>query len=106
MITLAVPLPVLQEEFFDENGFIGRTDFWWPELGLCGEFDGFVKFGREITGSDEDAREALWKEKQREDRLRRLGNDVARWIWDEAYRLETFARLMASAGLIPGSDRR
>lgn len=106
MIALAVPLPVLQEEFFDENGFVGRTDFWWPELGLCGEFDGFVKFGREVTGSDEDAREALWKEKQREDRLRRLGNDMARWTWDEAYRLETFARLMASVGLVPGSDRR
>lgn len=106
MITLAVPLPVLQEEFFNENGFIGRTDFWWPELSLCGEFDGFVKFGRELAASDEDAREALWREKQREDRLRGLGNGMARWTWDQAHDLETFARVMASAGLVPGSDRR
>lgn len=106
MITLAVPLPVLQEDFFDEDGFIGRTDFWWPELSLCGEFDGFVKFGRELVVSDQDAREALWKEKRREDRLRRLGHGVGRWTWDEAYRLEPFARLLASFGLVPGSDRR
>jgi len=106
MITLAVPLPQLQEEFFDADGFIGRTDYWWPELDLCGEFDGFVKFGRALVASDEDAREALWKEKQREDRLRRLGNGVGRWTWDQALHLETFARLMSSLGLFPGSDRR
>lgn len=105
MITLAVPLPALQKEFFDEDGFIGRTDFWWPELSLCGEFDGFVKFGRGLAATDEDAREALWREKQREDRLRRLGHGMARWIWDQAHDLEAFARVMASVGLVPGSDR-
>ncbi len=105
MITLALPLPGLQADFFDADGFVGRTDFWWPERNLCGEFDGFVKFGRELAATDEDAREALWREKQREDRLRRLGKAVVRWTWDQAYDLEAFARAMASAGLVSGSDR-
>lgn len=99
IIELDLPLPELQQEFFDEEGFIGRTDFWWPELKLCGEFDGFVKFGRELALSDGDAREALWKEKRREDRLRRLGNSVVRWIWDEALNSNTLARLLAAAGV-------
>lgn len=66
MVSLALPLPELQEEFFDEQGLIGRSDFWWPEIDLIGEFDGRVKFGRDVAATAKDAREALWQEKLRE----------------------------------------
>lgn len=99
MIELGLPFPELQHEFYDDMGFIGRSDFWWPELRIIGEFDGKVKYGRALVDSDIDAREALWQEKKREDRLRRLGNGVVRWIWDEAMSKSTLARLFAAAGV-------
>lgn len=99
MIQLGIPVPVLQQRFYDDAGFIGRTDFWWPELGIAGEFDGEVKFGREIHASDEDAREALWREKQREDRLRRQVNGIARWTWDVAMNRSALGRLLAQYGI-------
>lgn len=99
MIELGVALPQLQQPFYDSDGLIGRSDFWWPRLKLIGEFDGRVKFGRQVAADDDAAREALWQEKRREDRLRRLGNGVARWTWDEALRPEVFARLLAAAGV-------
>lgn len=102
MIELRLPVPVLQHDVYDADGFVGRTDFWWPELRLVGEFDGKVKFGREIAGDVSDARQALWREKQREDRLRRLGLGVVRWTWDEASDRGRYARLLARAGLHPG----
>lgn len=99
MITLGLPLPHLQHEFYDDDGFIGRTDFWWEELQLIGEFDGRVKFGRDLAPTDADARQSLWAEKRREDRLRRTGRGMVRWTWDEAYSITEFRRLMASVGL-------
>lgn len=99
MIELGLPLPELQRAFYDDDGFVGRPDFWWPELKLVGEFDGHVKFGRVLASSDDDARLALWREKQREDRLRRLGLGVVRWTWDQAYKKDVFAWLMSQAGI-------
>ncbi len=99
MIGLGQVVPVLQQAFYDDAGFIGRTDFWWPELRIAGEFDGEVKFGREIHASDEDAREALWREKQREDRLRRQVNGIVRWTWKEAMNRTSLARLLAAFGI-------
>lgn len=99
MIELGQSVPVLQQEFYDEAGLIGRTDFWWPELGIAGEFDGEVKFGRETHAADEDAREALWREKQREDRLRRQVNGIVRWTWKEAMNRVALARLLAEFGI-------
>lgn len=99
MIELGQSVPVLQQEFYDDAGFIGRTDFWWPELRIAGEFDGEVKFGRELHPSDDDAREALWREKQREDRLRRQVNGVVRWTWKEAMNRASLARLLAEFGI-------
>lgn len=99
MIELGLPLPQLQQVFHDADGLIGRTDFWWPTLRLIGEFDGRVKFSRGIAASEADVREALWQEKRREDRLRRLGNSMVRWTWDEARNQDVFARLLAQAGV-------
>lgn len=69
-----LPDPTPQVEFFDEEGFIGRVDFFWEEYGVIGEADGRVKY---------DEPGALYAEKRREDRLRRVDGcrEVIRWGW-------------------------
>jgi hypothetical protein len=52
----------------------------WDELGVVGEFDGRVKYGRDLApGADAGA--AVFAEKLREDALRDAGWEVARWVW-------------------------
>ena len=70
----------------DLGEFVARVDFAWPSLGVIGEFDGRLKYGRPLDPDedpDRDPAEVLWSEKQREDQLRRLGWQVVRWIWDD-----------------------
>lgn len=63
-----------------------RVDFYLPELGVILEYDGQVKYGRardddpprQRKAGDEAGREALVREKAREDDLRREGFGVGR----------------------------
>ncbi|MGI3782613.1 MAG: hypothetical protein ACRYG2_17770 [Janthinobacterium lividum] len=77
-----VPSPELQLEVFDRSHLVGRVDFAWPELGVLGEFDGRVKYGRLLRAVD-DVGEVVYREKLREDALRDLGWQVVRWTWPE-----------------------
>ncbi len=72
-----LPQPVLQQEFHDGRGFIGRVDMWWPDWRVVGEADGLMKY---------DDPSVLRMEKVREDRLRALGLSVVRWTWDEIWK--------------------
>ena len=99
MYELHLPIPDLQREFFDQAGFVGRTDFWWEYLRLVGEFDGRTKYLPDGLGSD--PAEVVWQEKRREDRLRALVAGVARWTWAEAYDPKAFLTVMARAGVHP-----
>ena len=69
-----LPDPTPQVDFHDEEGFIGRVDFYWDEFGVIGEADGRSKYAE--PG-------ALYAEKRREDRLRRAAGcrEVVRWGW-------------------------
>jgi len=71
-----LPEPILQAEFHDEHGFIGRVDFYFPAYNLVLEFDGLLKY---VGGSPE----VLIREKRREDRLRALGLTVVRIVWPD-----------------------
>ncbi len=73
---LGLPTPVLQVEFYDDEGLIGRVDFYFPEYRTVLEFDGLLKYG---GGSPE----TLVREKRREDRLRALGLQVVRTEWSD-----------------------
>lgn len=79
-----VPEPERQHRFFDDDGFAGRTDFWWPEWRVAGEFDGRVKYGR-TNPSGRPPEDVLWDEKRREDRIRALDASVVRWITADLY---------------------
>lgn len=99
MHLLGIPRPVLQQEFRDAQGLIGYVDFWWPEFGLIGEFDGVGKYLRADILAGRSTADALVAEKKREDRLRALGPRVTRWGWEVARSLPLLSRQLRDAGL-------
>lgn len=65
-----------QVEIRDRSGgFVGRVDFLLRHERVVVEFDGVTKYG------GADGREALVREKRREDRLRAMGYHVVRLTW-------------------------
>ncbi|WP_127131851.1 hypothetical protein [Georgenia sp. SYP-B2076] len=101
MHELHLPIPELQRPFFDEDGYVGRTDFWWEERQLIGEFDGKAKYQRDGYAGNTDPAEIVWQEKRREDRLRLLASGLTRWTWADAWDQERFRLIMARAGIRP-----
>ncbi len=99
MFQLGVPTPVLQHEVHDSRGLVGRVDFWWPSLGVVGEFDGRQKYGV-ATGEDPRvAADRLWQEKQREDRIRSVGVGVVRWTWSDAWAGGPMVAMLRAGGV-------
>ncbi|PFG38857.1 putative AbiEi antitoxin of type IV toxin-antitoxin system [Georgenia soli] len=99
MHELRLPVPDLQVEFRDAAGFVARVDFWWERFRLVGEFDGRGKYVPGDADPRLDTSEIVYREKLREDRLRRLVSAVVRWGWAEVWNRELFAGTMARAGL-------
>ena len=98
---LGYPRPELQVSFFDEKGFAGDVDFYFRELDLIVEFDGRSKYGPERefqTGLSLE--EILLREKDREDRLRRLVRSFARIDWTLASDRHALASHLRPHGLI------
>lgn len=79
-----LPAPELQYVVNDADGnHIGTCDWGWPELGLLGEFDGRIKYGRLLRDGQEPG-EVVFAEKQREDRLREAtGHAMVRLVWSD-----------------------
>jgi hypothetical protein len=96
---LGFPAPVLQRSFYDFEGFIARTDFFWPENGVIGEFDGDAKYLDDELLGGRSTREAILAEKKREDRLRALGYTVVRWDWNAVTDPEVLRRKLEAAGV-------
>ena len=79
----ALPAPELQWEMRASDGrLLGYTDFAWPDFCHLGEFDGKRKYTRDI-GPNEDPGEVVFREKRREDEMRREGQGMSRWTWAE-----------------------
>lgn len=88
------PKPELQAPLVDGDGEFGFADFGWE--GLFGECDGELKYGADLSDGDPSA--AVWREKRREDRMRRL-RDVARWSWNDAHRTVPLCAQLTEKGL-------
>ena len=104
---LGYPPPLLQIDFFDEIGFIGCVDFYWPQLGLIGEFDGLSKYGRKRryqSGLTLD--QILMIEKKREDRLRRVSSGFVRLDWQKVSNRRALAGFLRPHGLVEGRGSR
>ena len=98
MFMLNLPEPELQKEVRDAAGLVGYVDFGWEEV--AGEFDGKVKYRVADGASPAEAGEVVWREKQREDRLRRRMR-VARWTWDIALDRARLGARLAEHGIRP-----
>ncbi|GAB3425221.1 type IV toxin-antitoxin system AbiEi family antitoxin domain-containing protein [Flindersiella endophytica] len=83
---LQLPAPELQVEFHDDAGrLLARTDFAWPARRVVAEFDGKRKYYRDLKDG-EDPGDVVWREKRREDGVRRAhGVDVVRIVWSNLY---------------------
>ncbi len=85
MIEAGLPTPRLQHEFFDQcDTKIARTDFDWAGL-LVVEFDGATKYEKYLRPG-ETPFDAMRREKEREDALRRMGIMVIRCTWGDLER--------------------
>ncbi|MFI9508282.1 type IV toxin-antitoxin system AbiEi family antitoxin domain-containing protein [Nocardia sp. NPDC052566] len=82
-----LPTPVPQYTVLDAQGkFVARVDFYLPDHGVIGEFDGAAKYGR-LLKPGQTPGNVVYQEKLREDRLRDLGYEIVRWTWSD---LDTF----------------
>jgi len=99
--TQGLPEPELQFEVRNEMGVVvGVADMAWPEHGVLGEFDGKVKYGRLLLPGETPG-DAVFREKQREDEMRRITGCVfARVIWWDLERPRaTGSRIRRQLGL-------
>ncbi|WP_164863457.1 type IV toxin-antitoxin system AbiEi family antitoxin domain-containing protein [Agromyces sp. LHK192] len=92
----APELQVRFEEVFDGAAVV---DFLWRRLRRIGEFDGRLKYTRSRAISGRDAGSVVFREKQREDALRRLGFGVVRWGWSTLHDPAGFAARLRAAGV-------
>lgn len=99
MFQLHLPRPRLQVEQRDDAGLIGHVDFAWE--GVVGEFDGRIKYAVPPDATPDQAAEIVWREKQREDRIRRSGPRVARWVWRDALARDRLLPVLAAQGVRP-----
>lgn len=92
-----LPAPSLQFEVYDESGIlVAVTDFVWHKQKTFGEFDGKLKYGRSLR-EGEDPGEVVFREKQREDLVRRLtGYQCGRLVWVDLTRPELTGRRFRS----------
>ena len=96
------PRPVLQQEFRDAAGLVGRADFWFPEHGAVLEFDGRAKYtDPALRAAGATAADVLVAEKRREDRLRRHPEvrSFGRFGWREANDAVALREVLRSIGV-------
>lgn len=94
---LGFETPEVQRVFADDRGDM-RVDFYWPSVDVVGEFDGKVKYTRaEYTRGD--PAEVVWREKRREDRLRRIVSGVVRLTTSDIRHPTVLAALLRQAGV-------
>lgn len=99
MHELGFAAPELQTVIRLPNGRTAIVDFYWPERRLAGEFDGRGKYEREEFTAGEDPGVVVWREKLREDQLRKVISGVTRWTWNIALSPAAFTRHLLEAGV-------
>lgn len=97
-LRLGAPRPELQTAHRDDCGLIGYSDFFWRDHGVVGEFDGRLKYGAD-NPAGLPPEEVVYREKRREDRLRRVMRHVFRFGWDELRDPPRLASLLQEAGI-------
>lgn len=97
---LGFEVPDLQHWVLDAAGRkLARVDYWWKDVTLAGEFDGFTKYSMTQSSAGESWRDVLEREKRREDAIRRTGAGVMRWLWKDLHSRRTFRDLLVHHGV-------
>jgi hypothetical protein len=99
---LGFEAPELQVRFTDEKGEM-FPDFFWRAVSIAGEFDGKEKYTRALYSRGNPA-EAAWREKKREDRLRRQVRGVVRILTEHVSHPARLEALLVEAG-VPRASR-
>jgi hypothetical protein len=97
-LRLGAPPPELQAAIWDEAGLIGYADFFWRDFGVIGEFDGRLKYGADNPSGRAPA-DVVYREKLREDRMRRVSSGFIRLAWADLEHPPRVAHLLHSAGI-------
>ena len=97
---LGYPAPELQVRFTDRQGTMD-VDYFWRAERKVGEFDGAAKYMRPEHLGTRSPGGVVWREKRREDRLRRQCDGVIRIIWVEAPHPQRLDELLRESGLRP-----
>lgn len=94
-------MPELQVRFPPTGPLVGIVDFWWPEFGVVGEFDGEVKYRTADMLRGRTPEQVVIDEKRREDALRSMPGvrAVVRWNWADAMRAEPLLAALRRAGV-------
>ena len=94
-----IPAPELQVELAGASGRRYTVDFWWPQFGTFGEFDGRFKYSDPRFLRGRSPEQALFDEKVREDDLRAPGRGCARWGWEVAQSVPLLRARLSAAGV-------
>lgn len=99
---LGYPAPELQVRFRDLKGAMD-VDYYWRAERKVGEFDGQGKYLRPEFGQHLTPGQIVWREKKREDRLRRQCDGVIRIISEDTSHPRQLDLLLRESGLQPSS---
>lgn len=96
---LGFEVPTLQQEITVADGTRYRTDFFWKDAGVIGEFDGIMKYTRARTLAGLAAADVVVKEKTRERRIEQQGYRVVRWDWNDLRSPERLRNILSDYGV-------
>jgi hypothetical protein len=97
---LGYPAPELQVRFRDRKGAMD-VDYFWRAERKVGEFDGQGKYLRPEFDQNLTPGQIVWREKKREDRLRRQCDGVIRIISEDTNNPRQLDLLLRESGLRP-----
>lgn len=82
VIEARLPIPALQVRYDLRDGSVAYVDLDFDGQVVV-EFDGLTKYRQATIGSKHSPEEVVIREKLREDKLRELGLDMVRTVWQE-----------------------
>ncbi|WP_123506020.1 hypothetical protein [Frondihabitans sp. PhB188] len=99
MLEARIEAPELQAPFDGPDSQHADVDFFWPGLGLVGEFDGMTKYRDSGRWSGLKPHEVVIAEKVREDWIRAdpAVRGFVRWTWHDVVASGRLAALLSAA---------
>lgn len=101
MIEMGVPRPELQKKFAWPGGQTYYADFWWPDSGVVGEFDGEVKYLDPRLREGQTIERVILRERERHAAIlaRPEVRNLVRWNYATARSPTRLAAVLGDAGV-------